>query len=52
VFQPYDRYGQRIDEVEFHPAYHRLMALGLEAGVSGAAWNVKESGHALHAAPG
>ncbi len=50
VFQPYDRYGQRIDEVEFHPAYHRLMALGLEGGVSGAAWNVKESGHALHAA--
>ena len=37
VFQPYDRYGQRIDEVEFHPAYHNLMALGLEAGVSGAA---------------
>ncbi len=50
VFLPYDRYGRRIDEVEFHPAYHQLMALGLEAGVSGAAWNVKEAGHALHAA--
>jgi putative acyl-CoA dehydrogenase len=50
VFQPYDRFGRRIDEVEFHPAYHQLMALGLEAGVSGAAWNVKEAGHALHAA--
>ncbi len=50
VFQPYDRYGRRIDEVEFHPAYHRLMALGLEAGVSGAAWNVSAAGHALHAA--
>ncbi len=50
VFQPYDRYGRRIDEVEFHPAYHQLMALGLEAGVSGAAWNVGEAGHALHAA--
>ena len=21
----YDRYGHRIDEVEFHPAYHRVM---------------------------
>ncbi|MFC9491994.1 DNA alkylation response protein, partial [Streptomyces hydrogenans] len=21
----HDRYGNRIDEVEFHPAYHRLM---------------------------
>ncbi|MBI1239507.1 MAG: DNA alkylation response protein [Alphaproteobacteria bacterium] len=50
LFQPYDRYGQRIDEVEFHPAYHALMALGLGAGVSGAAWNVSEAGHALHAA--
>src|SRR5260370_21797309 len=25
----FDRYGQRIDEVEFHPAYHRLMTLGV-----------------------
>lgn len=50
VFQPYDRYGRRIDEVEFHPAYHQLMALGLGAGVAGAAWNVDEAGHALHAA--
>src|SRR5215470_14824419 len=35
----FDRYGQRIDEVEFHPAYHRLMALGVEAGVASAAWS-------------
>lgn len=50
IFMPYDRYGRRIDEVEFHPAYHRLMQIGLEAGVSGAAWKVKQGGHALHAA--
>jgi len=50
TFVPFDRYGHRIDEVEFHPAYHRLMALGLGSGVSGAAWNVSEAGHALHAA--
>ncbi|HXQ14580.1 MAG TPA: acyl-CoA dehydrogenase family protein [Caulobacteraceae bacterium] len=49
IFQPYDRFGRRIDEVEFHPAYHQLMRLGLEAGVSGAAWNVSRAGHALHA---
>lgn len=49
VFLPYDRNGRRIDEVEFHPGYHQLMALGLEAGVSCAAWNVKQAGHALHA---
>jgi putative acyl-CoA dehydrogenase len=50
IFQPYDRYGRRIDEVEFHPAYHELMRIGLEAGVSGAAWNVAQAGHATHAA--
>jgi putative acyl-CoA dehydrogenase len=50
MFQPYDRYGRRIDEVEFHPAYHNLMQIGLEAGVSAAAWNVPKAGHATHAA--
>jgi putative acyl-CoA dehydrogenase len=44
----FDRYGHRLDEVEFHPAYHSLMALGLEAGVSSGAWNAKSAGHVLH----
>ena len=35
----FDRYGERIDEVEFHPAYHALMTFGLEGGVSSAAWS-------------
>jgi putative acyl-CoA dehydrogenase len=46
----FDRYGQRLDEVEFHPAYHRLMALGLTAGVSSAAWKGVPAGHVLHVA--
>jgi len=33
----HDRFGNRIDEVEFHPAWHRLLGLGVE--------------HALHALP-
>ncbi|MEO8779631.1 MAG: isovaleryl-CoA dehydrogenase [Rhodanobacter sp.] len=37
-FKPFDRLGHRLDEVEFHPAYHRLMALGVEHGVTGFAW--------------
>ena len=37
-FKPVDRYGHRLDEVEFHPAYHRLMELGAVHGVSGFAW--------------
>src|SRR5260370_10096793 len=44
----FDGYGQRIDEVEFHPAYHRLMTLGLEAGVSSAAWSGVAAGNVLH----
>ncbi len=45
----FDRYGHRIDEVEYHPAYHRLMELGIAAGVSAGAWTAAESGHTLHA---
>jgi putative acyl-CoA dehydrogenase len=37
VLKTHDRYGHRIDEVEFHPAWHSLMALGVE--------------HELHALP-
>ena len=50
VFRPFDRFGQRIDEVEFHPAYHELMAMGLKAGVSARAWTHPEVGHVAHAA--
>jgi putative acyl-CoA dehydrogenase len=46
----FDRYGQRIDEVEFHPAYHQLMAFGIGAGVSSAAWSGVTAGHVLHTA--
>lgn len=49
-FKPFDRYGQRIDEVEFHPAYHQLMRAGLEAGVSAAAWHTDTAPHTLHSA--
>jgi putative acyl-CoA dehydrogenase len=46
----FDKYGQRLDEVEFHPAYHALMKFGIEAGVSSAAWTAKEAPHVLHTA--
>ena len=46
----FDRYGRRVDEVDFHPAYHALMRLGLEAGVSSIAWTAASGGHAAHAA--
>lgn len=46
----FDRYGHRLDEVEFHPAYHSLMELGLGGGVSSAAWSADQAGHVLHSA--
>jgi len=46
----HDRWGRRIDEVRFHPAYHALMAQGLEAGVASVAWDGTPAGHVAHAA--
>ena len=37
VLRTHDRYGERIDEVEFHPAWHQLLGLGVEWGVHCAA---------------
>jgi putative acyl-CoA dehydrogenase len=34
----HDRYGNRIDEVEYVPAYHRLMGTAVEHGLHGAPW--------------
>ncbi len=34
----FDRFGRRIDEVKFHPAYHRLMALAMEHRIHSIGW--------------
>jgi putative acyl-CoA dehydrogenase len=34
----HDRYGNRIDEVEFHPSWHRLMGVAVAEGLAGAPW--------------
>lgn len=49
ALKSFDRYGHRLDEVAFHPAYHMLMDLGLSAGVAGGAWRASSAGHVLHA---
>lgn len=48
----FDRYGNRIDEVEFHPSYHRVMQLGMAYGVHAYAWrNADKTGaHVARAA--
>jgi putative acyl-CoA dehydrogenase len=34
----HDRYGHRIDEVAYHPAYHQLMEVAVGAGLAGGPW--------------
>lgn len=47
----FDRYGRRLDEVRFHPAYHELMALAMAHGIHDVAWSVSEPGrHLAHLA--
>lgn len=49
--ESFDRFGRRIDEVNFHPAYHELMKIGIENGISSIAWtSEKPGGHVTHAA--
>jgi putative acyl-CoA dehydrogenase len=38
VLRAFDRHGRRIDEVEFHPAYHELMRHATRAEVHGFSW--------------
>ena len=38
ALRTHDRFGNRIDEVEFHPAWHKLMALSSELGGHSAPW--------------
>ncbi|MFC4511439.1 MULTISPECIES: acyl-CoA dehydrogenase family protein [Streptomyces] len=38
VLRTHDRYGHRIDEVEFHPAWHQLMAAAVGSGQHAAPW--------------
>lgn len=47
----HDRYGHRIDEVDFHPAYHALMEQAALHGVHSLTWTEgRRGGHVAHAA--
>ena len=45
----HDRYGRRIDAVEYHPSYHALMSRALGAGVHSAAWKHASGGFSARA---
>jgi len=51
VLRTHDRFGERIDEVEFHPAWHELMRLSLANGLHSLSWTEQlESAHVARAA--
>ncbi|MFE3100985.1 acyl-CoA dehydrogenase family protein [Nocardia tengchongensis] len=51
VLHTHDRYGHRIDEVEFHPYWHNLMDVAVTHGLHGAPWQDDRPGaHTARAA--
>jgi putative acyl-CoA dehydrogenase len=51
VLRTHDRYGNRIDEVEFHPAWHLLLEMSVKHGTHALPWREPQPGaHAARAA--
>ena len=48
--RPFDQAGRRLDEVIFHPDYHRFMTASVAAGYHSVAWERDAGGHVAHAA--
>src|SRR4051812_48409634 len=47
----HDRFGNRVDEVEFHPAWHELMRLSVASGIHAGPWREpREGAHVARAA--
>ena len=47
----FDRFGRRLDEVRFHPAYHALLDLAICYRIHSIAWTAgRPGGHVAHAA--
>lgn len=47
----HNRQGERIDQVDFHPAYHKLMEIAKENGIHSLSWSANQPGsHVARAA--
>ena len=47
----FDRHGRRLEDVDYHPAYHALMALAIGDGWHAVAWEREhDGGHQAHVA--
>ncbi|WP_458317180.1 acyl-CoA dehydrogenase family protein [Mycolicibacterium brisbanense] len=51
ILHTHDRYGHRVDEVEYDPAYHELMTAAIKHGLHAAPWADDRAGsHVVRAA--
>jgi putative acyl-CoA dehydrogenase len=51
ALRTHDRFGNRVDEVEFHPAWHELMSVAVRHGLHAAPWQDASPGaHVARAA--
>lgn len=50
TFRTHDRYGRRVDEVDFHPAYHKLMETAIVNGIHALPWTETRKGKNLYRA--
>jgi putative acyl-CoA dehydrogenase len=52
LLRTHDRYGRRVDEVEFHPAWHRLLGTAVSHGLHAAPWRDPRPGAQVARAAG
>jgi putative acyl-CoA dehydrogenase len=50
VLHTHDRFGRRVDTVEFHPSYHALLGAAVGAGLHATPWSLGEGAHLERAA--
>jgi putative acyl-CoA dehydrogenase len=51
VLRTHDRYGHRLDEVDYHPSYHQLLRTAIEHGLHATPWADERPGaHVVRAA--
>ena len=44
VLKTHDRYGRRVDRVEFHPSWHQLLELAVSNGLHSLPWEERSNG--------
>ena len=52
VLRTHDRYGRRVDQVDFHPAWHRLLGTAVEHGLHAGPWREPRPGAQVARAAG